>query len=83
MKIMDWENFLMLICLEEQFQIRKNKFILSITLLDSSLKKKIGLQTQNQTNNQEWFEERRKRLTAFNFGKICKMPIMSQKIVQN
>lgn len=57
---------------EEEFKIKKDEYISSITLSETS-KKLLELETQDQANNQRWFEERRKRLTASNFGKICKM----------
>lgn len=65
---------------DDEFEVKKTEFISSITLSEDS-KKKLELETRNQSNNQKWFVERRKRLTASNFGKICKMrPYTSCKI---
>lgn len=65
---------------DEEFEVKKTEFISSITLSEDS-KKKLELETRNQSNNQKWFVERRKRLTTSNFGKICKMrPYTSCKI---
>lgn len=47
-------------------------FIKTITL-SISARKQIELETRNQSNNKKQFIERRKRLTASNFGKVCKM----------
>lgn len=57
---------------EDEFQIKKHEFIQQITLSEAS---KIILEheTRDQAHNQKWFSERRNRLTASNFGKICKM----------
>jgi len=53
----------------------KNKeieFIQTITL-PITVREQIELETRNQSNDQKWFIERRNRLTASNFGKVCKM----------
>lgn len=57
---------------DDEFKIKKKDFIQSITLSEVS-KIELELETRNQSNNQKWFEERRKRLTASNFGRVCKM----------
>lgn len=57
---------------DEELKTNKAKHIVSITLSESS-KQSLEAETRNQANNQRWFEERRKRLTTSNFGKICKM----------
>lgn len=51
---------------------KKIDFIQSITFLQTS-REKIEFETRNQIDNQKWFVERRNRLTASNFGKVCKM----------
>lgn len=57
---------------EQEFELKKNEFIESITLTESS-REILERETKNQTNNQRWLIERRNRLTASNFGRICKM----------
>lgn len=65
---------------DEEFKIKKLEFIQSITLSEAS-KVQLELETRNQANNQRWFEERRKRLTTSNFGRVCKMrPYTSCKV---
>lgn len=65
---------------DDEFQIKKLAFIQSITLSEAS-KVELELETRNQSKNQRWFEERRKRLSASNFGKVCKMrPYTSCKV---
>jgi len=57
---------------DEEFKIKMLEFIQSITLSEAS-KVQLELETRNQAKNQRWFEERRKRLSASNFGRVCKM----------
>lgn len=51
---------------------KKIEFIKTI-ILPITVREQIELETRNQFNNQKWFVERRNRLTASNFGKVCKM----------
>lgn len=51
---------------------RMEKFLKSLELTDEQ-RRQLELETRNQRDNPKWFEERRKRLTASNFGSICKM----------
>lgn len=57
---------------DKEIEARKTEFIRSITLsvLD---KNKLEIATRSQANEQSWFIERRNRLTASNFGRVCKM----------
>jgi len=65
---------------DDEFKIKKLEFIQSITLSEAS-KIELELETRNQAKNQRWFEERRKRLSASNFGRVCKMrPYTSCKV---
>jgi len=57
---------------EEEIKIKKEEFIKSLTL-SLAAKKILEYETRNQSDSQTWFTERRNRLTASNFGKICKM----------
>jgi hypothetical protein len=41
--------------------------------LDGVDKRKIELETRGQILNPKWFQEKYFRITASNFGKICKM----------
>lgn len=51
---------------------KKSDFIKSITLT-ALAKKKLEFETQSQSNCNIWLVERRNRLTASNFGRVCKM----------
>lgn len=58
---------------EDEFQIKKTEFIQQITLTESS---KLILERETRDykiNSEKWFSERRNRLTASNFGRVCKM----------
>lgn len=57
---------------EEEMKIKKEEFIKSLTI-SSTARKTLEYETRNQSDSQTWFTERRNRLTASNFGKICKM----------
>jgi len=54
---------------EEDMKNKKAEFMKSLTLC----KKTLEYETRNQYDSQTWFTERRNRLSASNFGKICKM----------
>lgn len=56
----------------DEVKKKKNNFLKSIALTTSA-REQIELETRNQCNSQKWFIERRNRLTASNFGKVCKM----------
>lgn len=57
---------------DEEIKKKKSEFIKSliISVID---KKKLEFDTRGQANDNKWFIERRNRLTASNFGKVCKM----------
>jgi len=57
---------------EDEFRIKKHEFIQQITL-SKSQKVILERETRDQSNSQKWFAERRNRLTASNFGRVCKM----------
>jgi len=50
----------------------KNEFIKSITLYKNQ-RYTLEFDTREQSSSSKWFAERRNRLTASDFGKICKM----------
>lgn len=50
-------------------EVRKTEFLNTLKTVD---RKEIEISTRNQSENQVWFQERKKRLTASNFGQICK-----------
>lgn len=56
----------------EDLEIQKDKFITSLKLTNAQYQI-IEETTRNQRNCQQWFNERRNRLTASNFGKVCRM----------
>lgn len=57
---------------EKEIKNKKVEFIKSLSLSLTAIKT-LEYQTRNQSDSQTWFTERRNRLTASNFGKICKM----------
>lgn len=57
---------------DEQLKKKKNEFIQSLTISELA-KQNLELETRNQADSQTWLNERRNRLTASYFGKICKM----------
>ncbi|XP_050540727.1 uncharacterized protein LOC126905245 [Daktulosphaira vitifoliae] len=54
----------------EEIEMKKNNFLESLGQADV---KKIEIETRDQSNNAMWYSERKKRLTASNYGQICKM----------
>jgi len=56
----------------EELEIKKEQFILKLKLNIEEYQQ-LEINTRNQRNCQQWFNERRNRLTASNFGKVCKM----------
>jgi len=56
----------------EELEMQKEKFIMSLILTEEK-SHKLEENTRNQRNCQQWFNERRNRLTASNFGRVCKM----------
>lgn len=57
---------------DEEIQKKKMEFIKLLSISETE-RKKIEFDTRSQANNNKWFIERRNRLTASNFGKVCKM----------
>jgi len=55
---------------EEQLNEKKLDFIQKLSLVN---KKDIEKKTRDQNKNDEWFQERKIRLTASKFGEVCKM----------
>lgn len=53
----------------EEFEEKKNAFLEKLNNDDPII---VELETQDQSRNLKWFEYRRNKLTASNFGRICK-----------
>lgn len=56
----------------EELKMRANDFIRSLNM-SSEARKNLELNTRDQSNSSLWHLERRNRLTASNFGRICRM----------
>lgn len=56
--------------LPEELEIKKNCFLNKLKTVNLH---QLNLDTRDQSGNQKWFQERKKRLTASKFGDICKM----------
>lgn len=56
---------------KETYEIEKNEFLLSLQV-DDNLREHIEKSTNGQAENDQWFEARKSRLTASNFGTVCK-----------
>lgn len=54
----------------EDLNIKKNVFLKKLSNVNRTELEQI---TQEQAHSQDWLNERKKRLTASNFGEICKM----------
>lgn len=54
----------------EEFKKKKKEFFISLENADI---KRIEEDTQNQTESEKWYYERKKRITASRLGQICKM----------
>jgi len=59
-------------CTSEELIEKKNEFIRLITL-SKCQRDILEVDTREQSSSSKWFAERRNRLTASDFGKICKM----------
>lgn len=53
-------------------EVKKNIFIESLKC-DQNKRIELEIETREQANSLIWYRERRNRLTASNFGRICKM----------
>ncbi|XP_025190913.1 uncharacterized protein LOC112591340 [Melanaphis sacchari] len=53
-----------------EFKIRKDNFL---NELKTTNREKLENETKDQSKSQLWYSERKKRITASNIGKICKM----------
>lgn len=54
----------------EELETKKNCFLNKLKTVNLH---QLNLDTQDQSENLKWFQERKKRLTASKFGEICKM----------
>lgn len=59
-------------CSVEELKLKKKEFIQTITL-SKYQRDTLEFDTRQQSSSSRWFMERRNRLTASDFGKICKM----------
>lgn len=57
---------------KEEFEDKKIKFLSELKLSENEIFK-LERRTIDQLHNEEWKKERLLRLTASNFGKICKL----------
>lgn len=55
---------------DEELSVKKEEFINQLKIID---RKEIECSTREQSLNHLWYQERKIRLTASNFGEICKM----------
>jgi len=55
-----------------ELESKKSAFIQSL-YLDNDKRLELEIKTREQANSQIWHTERRNRITASNFGRICKM----------
>ncbi|XP_022173422.1 uncharacterized protein LOC111035906 [Myzus persicae] len=53
-----------------EFKIRKDNFLNELKTIN---REKLENETKDQSKSQLWYSERKKRITASNIGKICKM----------
>lgn len=56
----------------EEYNTKKNNFLMKINLNEDEIIK-IERKTIGQHENEEWQKLRKQRLTASNFGKVCKL----------
>lgn len=54
----------------DDLEEKKNIFLKKLAEVDRN---ELQLSTKEQSHSQDWYNERKKRLTASNFGDICKM----------
>jgi len=59
-------------CSIEELELKKQNFIQTITL-SKYQRDTLEIDTREQSSSSRWFIERRNRITASDFGKICKM----------